>query len=247
LDAKHAALQSAYLSKNRLFAGVSHDLASPLNAILGFSEILKGGDSKKPKNFDVSQYATYIHQSGQQLTDLVQQILEISTIEEGMWKPEDEPIHLNTLLNELTPVLCETLSQAGMALRVDVPVSLPNLIADQLALKRVLTNLVTNCTKYSGGHTVTIAAAKTDAGNLVVSVADDGKGIPKDKIQVLREFRVRAESGSTASTEGLGIGLWLVDTLMEAHDAIVKFEETPTTGGLTVTIEFSAMRVAAHS
>lgn len=236
------------MSKNRLFSGVSHDLATPLNAIIGFSAILKGGrNAEKTKNINIDQYASYIHQSGVQLSGLVEQVFEISSIEEGKWQPDDDVLDLSELITALEPVLTKTLSSVDIRLNIDRPDDLPQLVADQRALNRVLTNLITNCSRYSKGTHVALGAMVNADGAFEISVADDGRGIPEQHLESLRKFGVRAESTDTASDKGLGMGLWLIDTLMLAHGAEVIFSETPETGGLTVTVVFPHQRVRKRS
>jgi signal transduction histidine kinase len=243
LDQRNKSLQASIEAKRRFLAGVSHDLRTPLNAILGFSDLLKSGPLNPEIHKNQQAYAGYVHESGLHLQGVIDQVLEISALEEGGWTPNDRQIDLSALMLSLRGVLQGSLHAASLKLQITGFASIPWLRADEPSMRRLLTNLVDNAAKYSGGTGVEIEAKILETGELSLSVCDDGRGVDASEMRDLVNFGVRMDEKPEIDGKSRGIGLWMVDTLMKAHDGRVEFGKPDDGNGLRVSLIFPSDRV----
>jgi signal transduction histidine kinase len=242
LDNQNVALRAAIDAKRRFLTGISHDLRTPLTAIIGFSELLSAGSRNPKVHQDQAAYAGFIHESGLHLHETIEQILELSALEEGTWKPRDKVIDLAELVESIRPTFQASLGDVEMELRLVGLETLSWLVADESAVRRLLTNLVDNAAKYSGGTTVEIEGRSNADGGISLTVSDNGRGIGGEEQEELSQFGARADEKREDSDKSLGIGLWLVDMLMAAHDGKVGFGKPSLDSGLKVTLDFPAYR-----
>lgn len=237
LETKNHALEEASQVKNQFLAGISHDLRSPLNGILGFSYLLN--DENKKLNLDETarQYAANIQEGANNLRALIDELLDISSIESGNWELVEEQIATGPFLEKLSPLLQNLLQKSGLDLVLDTSVELPNLRADSRAIIRILNNLVENAGKYSKGTKVEVMFSLEDDQSLVLRVSDDGKGMQFDDLGTATDFGSRANR-EERSVSSYGIGLWSVETLAALHDATVKIDTCENMGGCRVSVKF---------
>jgi signal transduction histidine kinase len=242
LDQKNATLESEMRSKAQLIAGLSHDLRSPVNAIIGFSSMLRD-HLVDPNDLDKrTDYATYINDSGRHLQGLIEQILEVSTVEAGTWHPQDTDVDLGLLMGSIRPILEAASSSTNLKLEIRFPPDLPTLRADERAITRLLTNLVDNAARYSEGTTIFVEAFSNVSGGISVTVTDDGSGIDPDKLEEMRQLGSTSAGVNDLSRDSMGLGLWLVDLLMAAHGGKATYENSGPNGGLRATLVFSRER-----
>ncbi|MGY8997026.1 MAG: sensor histidine kinase, partial [Alphaproteobacteria bacterium] len=242
LDQKNKTLEAQRQSRSQLIAGISHDLRSPLNAILGFSDILHGLVPGANKPEMRATYAEHINESGRYLQGLIEQILEISANEARDWKPRDVEIDMTTLVHSVRPILESSLSAAEMTLETRIEDNLPLLRADDRAVRRLLTNLVDNAAKYSRGSTMTIEVSRDESNCITISLLDDGTGIDAAKLSACRELGETTDNAFDQQESGLGLGLWLVDLLMTAHGGVANLDQAPNGHGLAVSLVFPSDR-----
>ena len=242
LQLRNQSLVEANEVKSQFLAGISHDLRTPLNAIVGFSQVLRDGQLGTGGNDRTQSYARFIHNSGLHLQGVIDQLLDVSNAEAGKWALTEEIIGLDALIRSMRPMLEPELSKREM--RLNVALDGPDLAihADSRALKRILTNLVDNAGKYSGGTVVEVRAASTAGDEIAVSVSDDGVGIPPGAREQVRRLGGRDQNSLLASNLGMGMGLWLVETLASLHDATVTIDTAPGLGGCRVTVTFPSNR-----
>lgn len=242
LDRKNATLESEMRSKSQLIAGLSHDLRSPINAIIGFSSMLRERLVDPNDQAKQTDYATYINDSGRHLQGLIEQILEVSTVEAGAWHPQDTNVDLGLLLTSVRPILEVALSSTDMQLDIRFPPNLPKLRADERAITRLLTNLVDNAARYSDGTNVFVEALFDEDNGVSVTVTDDGSGIDPEMLEEMRRLGTTSAGENDLSRDSTGLGLWLVDLLMAAHDGKATYENSGPNGGLRATLVFSRER-----
>jgi signal transduction histidine kinase len=245
VEQRNRSLQASIDAKRRFLAGVSHDLRTPLNAILGFSDLLRSGSLDTEIHKNQQSYAGYVHESGLHLKGVIDQVLEISALDEGGWQPNDQQVDLSALMLALRGVLQGSLHAASLELRITGFDSLPWLRADEPAMRRLLTNLVENAAKYSGGTQVEIEGELRETGELSLSVSDDGRGVDASEMHDLVHFGVRKDETPEEDGKSRGIGLWMVDTLMQAHGGRVAFSKPEAGHGLRVSLIFPSDRVIA--
>jgi len=198
--------ESASQAKSTFLAVMSHELRSPLNAIIGFAEVIAGrllGPSD-PRYFE---YAEDIRVSGTHLLGLIGDILDLSKIGAGKMHLDERPVDLTAVATRTARLFAANLSKAQVRLEMAVPADFPALHADPMRLGQILINLVSNAIKFTpAGGTVTITAEHRPDG-IVIAVVDTGIGMtPTDAARALEPF-VQIASGFERSGGGTGLGL----------------------------------------
>ncbi len=229
MDAKDAA-QSASRAKSRFLSMMSHELRTPLNAIIGFSDVLRL-ELFGPRDLPVYQdYADNIHRSGRHLLELVNQILDVSRVEAGKIELKMENLPLPTALTDVLQI------EGGAILRKGLRVHMADghqlsVRADGQSLRQLLLNVVDNAIKYSpAGGAIEIGARRTN-GRVTVSVADEGPGVPPDKLDQLGlPFVSFADPEMVDSKQSMGLGLSISRALAEAMDGEIRFDNRPERG-----------------
>jgi signal transduction histidine kinase len=197
---------------------VSHDLRTPLSIVLGHAQIIERfGDASER----VAKGTRAIITAVRRMNSMIQDLVDSSRLESGDLRLAPRPIDLRAYLTDLRERLSVSLDTQRV--RLEVPDGLPEALADVDRLERIVTNLVSNALKYSpGGTQVRVTVAARD-GELVTSVEDHGRGIAPDELPKLfqRYFRTR---DAREHREGLGLGLYIVKGLVEAHHGRVWVE-----------------------
>ncbi len=211
--------EEASLAKSRFLATMSHELRTPLNAILGFSEIMRGEILGPHSNPTYKEYANDIHESGQHLLALIDEILDISRIEAGRYELHETPIALGEIVDECHRLIRVRAENKGLRILQDFEDDLPKLMADDRAIRQICLNLLSNAIKFTPPKgTITVKIGQTPAGDQFLSVKDTGPGIPETEIpRVLRSFGQGSLAHQTAEG-GTGLGLPITKGLTELHD-----------------------------
>ena len=214
------------------FTGISHELRTPLAVILGRTKMMLSPRYRRAGKSAAQELAT-IRESGEQLLQLVNRLLDLARAEAGRVELDLATFSFKRFAGELKGSLEELAAAHGLRLTVDVPRDLPPVRADPERLRQVVLNLVDNAVKYTPrGGRVEVSAAQVD-GVIRLTVADTGVGIPEevgDRIfePFYRAPGVRTQHGEPAS----GLGLALARKLLEAHGGTLEYEARP--GGGTV-------------
>ena len=229
MDAKDAA-QSASRAKSRFLSMMSHELRTPLNAIIGFSDVLRL-ELFGPRDLPVYQdYADNIHRSGRILLELVNQILDVSRVEAGKIDLKMENLPLPAALTDVLQIEGGAILQKGLRVHVADGHEL-SVRADGQSLRQLLLNVVDNAIKYSpAGGTIEIGARQAN-GRVIVSVVDEGPGVPPDKLDQLGlPFVSFADPEMVDSKQSMGLGLSISRALAEAMDGEIRFDNRPERG-----------------
>ncbi len=192
--------------KSDFVANVSHELRTPLNGILGFSEIIL----EDAKDTDTREFAQTIHQSGQHLLSVVNDMLDVAKIEAGHMTLEPTSVDIRALLDEVVLLHTNCAEQKGLRLQAELADNLPTRMhTDPTRLRQVINNLLSNAVKFTREGEVTLSARWTGQ-QLVIGVRDTGPGIaPQVQETVFERFR-QATSFVTREHGGTGLGLSLV-------------------------------------
>jgi len=225
--------EGANKAKSEFLANMSHELRTPLNAINGFSEIMMNEMFGKLGDARYKGYSLDIHNSGQHLLALINDILDMSKIEAGKMNLKFEPLSLEDVTEDAVRLVRNRAEAAGLKLEIDFP-PLPEVEADYRAVKQVLLNLLSNAIKFTpraGRVTVRAEVRRDPLGERVrVSVTDTGIGIAAEDLARLAKPFEQVESQHAKTTQGTGLGLALTKSLVEMHDGALEMTSTPGEG-----------------
>lgn len=219
-----AAFEAELKARTSFFASLGHDLKTPLNAILGYAEIMQA-ELMGPMPEPYADYPAIIHESGTDLLLLVDDILDLARAEAGQPRLEPEPVDLSASAESVIRQL------TGQAERVGVTLKLKSTgevwaEADARAVRQIWQNLVSNAIKYSGsGKTVTLET-RIEGGAAVLSVQDRGAGIPAADLARLTEPFTQA----SGAKPGTGLGLSVVRRFAELHGGELRLTSRPGKG-----------------
>ena len=235
--------EEANHAKSRFLATMSHELRTPLNAILGFSEIMRSEILGPHANPTYKEYANDIHQSGQHLLNLINEILDISRIEAGRYELREAPVNLADVVEDCHRLMRVRAESKGLKILQSFEDNLPQLWADERAVRQICLNLLSNALKFTpSGGTITLKVGRTVTGGQFLSVKDTGPGIPEDEIpRVLRSFGQGSLAHQTAEG-GTGLGLPITKGLTELHDGAFELK-SKLRYGTEVVVAFPKKRV----
>jgi signal transduction histidine kinase len=230
---KNAALEAAEKLKTDFLANVSYQLRTPLNAIMGFAEML---DQQYfgPLNDRQREYTGSMISAGQRLVSLINDILDLSSLDAGYMTLYPERIDAGTMLTQVAGLTENWAQKQGLQVAVDMTESL-SLVADERRLKQVLLNLISNAINYSREGGVITLSARREGAAAVIAVSDTGLGIPAaDIARVFTPFE-KINDGRSQRRSGAGLGLSLVKRIVELHGGRVAIDSREGTG-TTVTV-----------
>ena len=234
-------------SKTEFLANMSHELRTPLNAIIGFSEIMRDETFGPMENKHYKGYSSDINDSGRQLLNIIDDVLELSRAEAGEAVLQESEVALITIVGAIRQLIDMRAREKGIKLEFDIPPDLPAILADSRAVKQILLNLLSNAVKFTPtGGSVNVRAAKKSNGELEISVSDTGCGIPKNQLDmVMRPFH-QVEGPLNRSEGGTGLGLPLSASLMTLHGGNMRIS-SEIDQGTTVYVTFPVERVTGSS
>ncbi len=210
--------EDANLAKSRFLATMSHELRTPLNAILGFSEVMAGEVLGPINSPTYREYARDIHDSGQHLLDLINEILDLSRIEAGRYQLNEEPQALLSIVEDCCHMMELKARNKGLRIIQDFEPSLPRLLGDERAIRQITLNLLSNAIKFSPtGGEIRVRVGWTAGGGQYISVRDNGPGIPPEEIPVVLSAFGQGSIAIKSAEQGTGLGLPIVQGLLALH------------------------------
>jgi cell cycle sensor histidine kinase DivJ len=229
--------ERANIAKSQFLANISHELRTPLNAIIGFSEIMNQELFGKLENERHREYAMLIHQSGEHLLQLVNDLLNMSKLEAGKYNLCREEFDLGDLIRNVHKIIDPSAQEQNLTVEDDLADNLGPFCADKRACRQILLNLLANAVKFSKpGGKITIRARRRDGG-VAISISDQGIGIAPEDIKRLGRPFEQADSAYDRHYEGTGLGLSIVKGLLHLHGGAMRIESEPHKG-TTVTVTF---------
>ncbi|MBF0214444.1 MAG: response regulator [Magnetococcales bacterium] len=223
--------ESANRAKTAFLANISHEIRTPLNAIVGFSRILLKHQSQISPRF--MRYLENIRVSGDNLTEIISNVLDLAKIEAGKVELDKEDIDITLLVQSLYQVAKDRAAEKGVLLQYAIDPALPRQVhSDRTRINQILMNLVGNAIKFTPrGREVHIRAAR-DGGFMRFEVADQGIGIPPDRLNAIFEPFEQADGSTTRRHGGTGLGLSIVRSLTGILEGSVSVESREGMGSI---------------
>lgn len=235
---------AANRAKTNFLANMSHDLRTPLNAVLGFSEAMLEQIHGPLANPQYADYVRFIHAAGQHLLDLVDQILDLSRIEARRLILNESEFDLGAMLAMTLGMLHRQSEAQGITLALEAEPALPAIHGDEARLRQALINLLSNALRATApGGRITLTAARDAQGGLELRVADTGCGMDEHKMETLFDgFHGTTSAFTARPAEGIGLGLPLAKALVELHGGMLAVHSEPG-AGTTVTLRLPPSRL----
>lgn len=236
------AAESANRTKSSFLANMSHELRTPLNSILGFTEVIDRQMFGKLENKQYEEYIKIIHSSGSHLLSLINEILDLSKVEADAMELNESTANLPELIAMSLELVTSTADSKNITVTSTVPSDAPDLHCDSLRVKQILVNLVGNAVKFTPiGGVVEITAHVDNNNSISLVVSDNGIGMQQIEVDRLFEPFTQVEDPMTRNFQGTGLGLSLVRSLANLHDATVEVSSEPNVG-TQATVKFPPER-----
>lgn len=221
-------LSKANSAKNRFLGMAAHDLRNPLASIRGLAEFLREG-AVGPLNADQLDLIETIHGASQQMLDMVNELLDVATIESGELKLHVEPLNLGDLIARCAAMINMEAAKKKTTVAFEAPAAPVVLPADSAKMKQVVDNLLSNAVKYSppGSSVRARVEASPDGKTVSLSVRDQGPGIPDDERDKLFKDFSRLSIKPTGGEKSTGLGLAICRKIVEAHRGTIVAENQP--------------------
>ncbi len=224
-DESRRRAEEANLAKSRFLATMSHELRTPLNAILGFSEIIKNEVLGPLGNESYKDYVTDIHGSGQHLLNLINEILDLSRIEAGRYKLDEEPVNLVAVVEECHHIMKLKAKAKGIIITENYLRGMPRLWADDRAVRQIALNLLSNAIKFTPlSGEIAIKVGMIPGRGQFLSIRDNGPGIPPEEIPIVMSSFGQGSIATKNNERGAGLGLPIVQALMLTHDGTFELK-----------------------
>ncbi len=235
--------EEANIAKSRFLATMSHELRTPLNAILGFSEVMKDEIFGAHSNNTYKEYANDIHDSGQHLLNLINEILDLSRIEAGRYELHEESFSLSDIAFDCCRLLRIKADKKNLEIVENYNDQKAKFWADERAIRQIILNLLSNAVKFTPpGGTITVNVILQENGHLKLSVKDNGPGIPEKEIPIILTNFGQGSLAHETAEGGSGLGLPIVQGLIEMHDGTFRLT-SELRKGTEVTVTFPPSRV----
>ena len=217
--------QRASEAKSNFLSNVSHEIRTPINAVLGMDEMILR-ESKDPA---IRKYATDIKTSGRTLVSLINDLLDFSRIEAGKLEIIPVEYEMSSALNDLVNMITIKADEKNLKFTIDVDETMPHLlIGDEIRVKQCILNILNNAVKYTekGSVDMKVSYEKEDDRHILlnVSIADTGIGIKKEDLDSLFTPFERIEENKNRNIEGTGLGMSIVKNLLDMMDSTLKVE-----------------------
>ncbi|HEX3881687.1 MAG TPA: ATP-binding protein [Stellaceae bacterium] len=247
LRAAKSAAEAANLAKSQFLANMSHELRTPLNAILGFSEMLKHGLAG-PLQPQQQEYSGLIHQSGEHLLNVINEILDLARVDAGKLElHEEQDVDPQIVIDSCIRLVNARTDTNMPCLSVDSDDEIAELVVDPTRLTQILLNLLSNAVKFTPREgTVGVSLRRRADGSAEFEVRDTGIGMNAAEIEIALEPFGQIDSAHSRQHPGTGLGLPLARRLTELHGGTLTVRSEKGRGTtVTVTLPATRVRVAA--
>lgn len=249
VELKARELEQASQYKSDFLANMSHELRTPLNSLLILSKLL--GDNPTGNLTDEqAQYARTIQASGNDLLNLINDILDLSKIEAGHVEVRADELPIARLVKDLQRTFDPIAAERGLAFELAIEEDAPaSIVSDRQRLEQILKNLLANAFKFTEAGSVTLGIAKTGADRLALTVTDTGIGIAPEQQSAIFDAFQQADGSISRKFGGTGLGLSISRELARLLGGAISLESEPGKGSsftVTIPVEYDPALVAAR-
>lgn len=207
--------KAAMRSRGLFISGLSHEVRTPLNAVIGFSEMLSNPDIGPLPNETVREYAGIIHDSGHQLFRLVTATIDLFRLDSGTYEINHEPFGVTGVIEGCVEDIAAEAQAKNVAILRDVPPFLGDVVSDRRAIKQALGHVLANAVKFSGAGSNVVISARSRGEGVVITVVDRGPGIAPAHLSRIGDPFFQGDGAYDRAAGGAGLGLALVKRLMD--------------------------------
>lgn len=224
LQGERDSANAANAAKSRYLANVSHEIRAPLNAIYGYAQLLERGSA-----IDTVEAARVIRRSAEHLTDLVEGLLDISLVENGVMRVSTDTVRLPQFIDQIVRMFAPAAAAKGLAFRTEITPGLPDYVrTDQKRLRQALINLITNAIKYTQEGEI-VLAVRYGGQIATFEVRDTGPGIPPEAHErIFAPF----DRGVEAGGGGVGLGLPITRAIIQILGGELELDSVPGKGSV---------------
>jgi len=224
-----AASSAAAGESAAMLADLSHEMRTPLNAVIGFAETIERETFGPLGHRNYKQYAEHIRLAGRHLLDLVNVVLDISRVEADRYKLARADVDPGALARECAGMMSGAVEKAGLKLRLDIEDGLPRCRLDPRALRQILINLLSNAIKFTSDGEISLSVSR-NADAIVFVVKDDGVGMSAEALGKIGARFTAAQGAGVRGQGGAGLGLSLAMALAELHGGAIDLSSAPGEG-----------------
>lgn len=222
--------QEASAAKSRFLFSMSHDIRTPMNAIMGYTELMEKNVENIEKEKD---YLSKIHSSSKFLLDLINSILEMARIESGKETLNIKACNIFDVLDSLNSVFEKQAEQKGLTYQCNTKIEHPYVYCDQIKFEEILLNVIGNSVKYTKNGNISIHVEEVETGSFQCIIQDTGIGMSEAYLPHAFEDFSREKSGTQTSIKGTGLGLSIVKSLVELMHGTIEISSQVNQGTTT--------------
>jgi signal transduction histidine kinase len=219
-------VEAARRQRDAVLANISHEFRTPLSAQLASIELLRDRLLQSPGGLDgaTRDLVLSLERGSLRLTQLIDNLLESVRIESGQDSIRNRPVALDEVVEEAVEMTSPLLAQRGQSIEVDLPYPMPPVRGDAPRLTQVFVNLLANANKFAPAGSAVRVGGAVEGGAVVLWVEDDGPGLGETETggELFDRFVRRAGEGEEPETGGMGLGLWIVRSIVERHGGRVE-------------------------
>lgn len=204
----------------------AHELKSPVTPIKGYLDLIISDDNSDDK---IKQWAKVSLRNAERLLLLVNDILDVSRLDNDTMRFEMKKMSASDLVNEIIEDMKPCIEQKNLSFNISTPENLPEIYGDYHRLQQVLKNLFTNALKFTDEGSITFEAL-VENNNLILSVSDTGIGIDQDELEQIFEKFYQADTAESRKHEGTGLGLFICREIIHKHKGTITADSTPGKG-----------------
>ncbi len=210
-------------AKDAFISTVSHELRTPLTSIVGYLEMFNDG-GMGPLTEDLARGVAIIERNVGRLRDLVEDLLALSAYDAEQIHLDLQPLSLGAVVDDCREALLPAAENRGIEVAVQQPTELPWIMADRIQIERVVLNLLSNALKFSHDNSRVVVALRAEDASVVLSIEDTGIGIPEHEQERIFSRFFRSSLSMADEIQGTGLGLALVQSVMEWHQGSVEVD-----------------------